>query len=55
MSFREELIAVTMKSMGCERDQAEVIVDRVGDRLGGMTHEEAVTANPYPREVEHED
>ena len=50
-SLRESLIAATMKSMGCTREQAEVILDRVHDRLGGATHDEAVAANPYPKEA----
>lgn len=43
--------AATMESMGCTREQAEVILDRVHDRLGGATHDEAVAANPYPKEA----
>lgn len=48
MSFREELIAITMKQRGCDRAEAEVIVDRVADRLGGHSHDEVAEMHPLP-------
>ncbi len=49
-SFREQLIAATMKASGCTRTEDIVILDLVHDRLGGATHDEAVAANPMPSE-----
>ena len=50
-SFREELIVITMKQQGCDRAEAEVIVDRVADRLGGYSHDEVAEMHPLPTDT----
>ncbi len=47
-NFREEMIALTMKRRGCDRAEAEVILDRIADRLDGYSHEEVVEMHPLP-------
>ncbi len=46
--FREQLIEATMKRTGCDRAEAEVLIERVADRLAGFTHEEVVQMHPLP-------
>ena len=46
--FREQLISLTMESRGCDRAEAEVILDRTADRLAGYTHEEVAEMHPLP-------
>jgi hypothetical protein len=46
--FREGMIRATMERRGCGREEAEVILNRIADRLGGYTHAEAVERNPLP-------
>ena len=46
--FRETLIRLTMDRRGCDRAEAEVILDRVADRLAGHTHDEVVAKYPMP-------
>ena len=45
-TFREQIVCITAKAVG--PDEAEVVVDRVAERLGGATHEEAVAKHPLP-------
>jgi hypothetical protein len=46
--LREGFLKATMAKRNCSRDEAEIILNRISDRLGGMTHAEAVRANPLP-------
>jgi len=49
--FREQMIALTMKRRDCDRAEAEVILDRIADRLDGYTHDEVVAMHPLPDEA----
>lgn len=49
-AFREDMLDAAMSWRGCDRAEAVAILNRVADRLGGATHEEAVAANPLPEE-----
>jgi hypothetical protein len=44
----ELMLDLTMKRRGCDRAEAEVILDRVADRLAGFTHEEVAVRHPLP-------
>jgi len=45
---RERLKQAIMRRRNCDDAEAEVMLRRVADRLGGYTHEEAVERHPLP-------
>lgn len=45
---REQFLQIVMQRRGCDRDEAEVIMRRIADRLGGHTHEEVAEMHPLP-------
>lgn len=47
-TFREQMIALFVKTRGLTQAEAEVVYDRVGSRLDGHTHDEAVALHPSP-------
>ena len=47
--FREELINILTKNYGYTREEALIVLARIGDRLDGFTHEEAAARNPLER------
>lgn len=47
--FREKLIDIFTQHYGYTREEALVILARIGDRLDGFTHEEAALRNPLER------
>ena len=51
--FRERIKQITMKA-GATEEQAEVILNRIGARLGGRSHAEAVEMFPDPPAKEGE-
>jgi hypothetical protein len=46
--LREMVLQAIMTRRGCDRDEAKIISRRIGDRLDGYTHDEAVERNPLP-------
>lgn len=48
LAVREEMVQAVMKNRGCAREEAEVIMKRIADRLGGYTHDEVVRMHPLP-------
>lgn len=44
--FRERVKQITMKYTGAPEEQAEVILNRIGARLDGRSHAEAVAMYP---------
>lgn len=46
--FKERVKQITMKYAGASEEQAEIILKRVGARLDGRTHAEAVEMYPDP-------
>lgn len=47
---RQQFKDVVAKVVGGDQDKAEVLMQRIADRLGGYTHEEAVARNPMPED-----
>jgi hypothetical protein len=50
--FREKLISIFIDNYGYTRDEAKIILRRIGDRLDGYTHLEAAERNPLRNEYE---
>lgn len=48
--LREKFVKVVMARRACDREEAEVIMARIADRLDGYSHSEAVERNPIPEE-----
>ncbi len=48
---RQEFKDIVAQTVGGDQDQAEVLMQRIADRLGGYTHAEAVERNPMPKEA----
>ena len=51
-TFREQMIALTMKRRECDREEAEIILNRIADRLDGYTHEEVAEIHPLAEQSE---
>lgn len=47
---RQRFKDIIARSVGGDQDKAEVLMQRIADRLGGYTHEEAKARNPMPDE-----
>lgn len=45
---RQQFKDVIAKAVDGDQDKAEVLMQRIADRLGGYTHEEAVARHPMP-------
>lgn len=49
--FRELMVRAVMTRRACGRVEAEVIMQRIADRLGGYTHAEVVEMHPLPQDA----
>jgi hypothetical protein len=47
-NLRDMFLEIIMGKRGCDRAEAEVIMQRTADRLAGYTHGQAVTRRPLP-------
>lgn len=47
-AVRNQMKDAIKKRRDCDDAEAEVILHRIADRLGGYTHEEAAERNPLP-------
>lgn len=48
---RQEFKDIVAQTVDGDQAQAEVLMQRIADRLGGYTHAEAVERNPMPGEA----
>jgi hypothetical protein len=46
---RESMVKAIMLRRSCDRAEAEIIMHRIADRLGGHTHEEVKAMHPLAR------
>lgn len=48
---RQQFKDIVAQTVDGDQAQAEVLMQRIADRLGGYTHAEAVERNPMPGEA----
>jgi hypothetical protein len=46
--LHEQIVQATMLRTGCTREEAKIIMRRIGDRLVGYTHDEVAEMHPLP-------